>query len=327
MTTIPVIDISPALNGGDVGPVVEALRAAITEVGFLQIIGHGFPKELLDRAYASMWELEGDEEMLAAMVRPRQLSRGVYQRHDEGGRIERMSMQFIPYDTPEEVVALGADRGHLDYFDANVWPEGHPEFRDTWKEYQEATRALGRLLMGLCALGLGLPRDGFESMLEHDVTLYSVNWYTPLAPDRLADGPVVMNPSHADSGVLTVLHQRGDYEGLQVRGAAGEWVTVPLMDDAFVLNVGHLMRRMTNNTWPATLHRVLSGPTPEHSRKSIAMHFLPNIDAVIEPLPSTVGEDGPKFEPISTYDWQHKFMAQYALPTWSKPLPQLATVS
>jgi isopenicillin N synthase-like dioxygenase len=103
-----------------------------------------------------------------------------------------------------------------------------------------------------------------------------------------------------------MLHQRGDYDGLQLRRITGEILTIPIIDDALVVNVGDLMARWTNDAWLATPHRVIDG-VPGQARTSIAMHYLPNVDAVIAPLPSCVTGDGPTYEPVSMYEWNNRY--------------------
>jgi isopenicillin N synthase-like dioxygenase len=193
-----------------------------------------------------------------------------------------------------------------------------PGFRATWRRYAEATRELARTLMSLFAQALQLPADHFAAPFAKDVTLFSANFYPP-QPARADHEDVLLVP-HADSGGLTVLHQRGDYEGLQIRGLDGEWITVPLRDDAFVINIGHLLSRWTNGRYPATVHRVVAGPTPANQRQSIAMFFLPSVDTVVAPVPTRVGADGPRFEPVTAYDWQRQFMEKYVLTnTYAEP--------
>jgi isopenicillin N synthase-like dioxygenase len=97
---------------------------------------------------------------------------------------------------------------------------------------------------------------------------------------------------------------------------------VPLRDDAFVIDIGHLLSRWTNGRFPATVHRVVAGPTPAHQRRSIAMVFLPNVDQVVAPVPTMVGEEGPRFEPISAYDWQQQYMREVVLVnSYAEPEP------
>lgn len=40
--------------------------------------------------------------------------------------------------------------------------------------------------------------------------------------------------------------------------AAGEWVDVEPMKGAYIINVGDLMARWTNDRWVSTLHRVVN---------------------------------------------------------------------
>jgi isopenicillin N synthase-like dioxygenase len=311
-TAIPVIDISPAVSGGDDAGVVMAFRAAMSEVGFLQVVGHGVPARLIAAAHRTMVQLDSlpaDERQ--ELHRPRGLSRGIFERFDPAGAMLQRGFQFIPYDSVADAISAGAARGHDDYFDANVWPQD-AAFVVTWKMYSEATRGLSHLLMSLFARAFGLEADYFADKFTHDVTLFSANWY-PRQEIGSTDGqPKVLLVDHPDSGVLTVLHQQGDYEGLQVLGSDGQWRTVPMRADAFVINIGELMSRWTNGRWPATIHRVVASPTPAHRRSSIATFFLPNIDEVIEPLPGTA-DDGALYDPISTYDWQRQFMAEYVM--------------
>jgi isopenicillin N synthase-like dioxygenase len=311
-TAIPVIDIAPAVTGGDDAGVVRRFQSAMSEVGFLQVTGHGVGSELITAAHQAIARLDalpdGERQLLH---RPRGLSRGIFERTDPAGALLQRGFQFIPYDTLADAALAGAVRGHPDYFDANVWPPD-PGFVATWKRYLAATRRLSHQLMSLFAKAFGLDPGYFAGKFAHDVTLLSANWYPRQPASPAGDQPRVLLRDHPDSGVLTVLHQRGDYEGLQVLGSGGEWRTVPMLADAFVINIGELMSRWTNGQWPATIHRVVASPVPSHSRSSIATFFLPNIDEVIEPLPGTTA-GGALHEPISTYDWQRQFMAEYVL--------------
>jgi isopenicillin N synthase-like dioxygenase len=198
-----------------------------------------------------------------------------------------------------------------------------PAFKATWDDYSAATRRLGALLINLFAQALGADTDYFAEAFRHDVTLYSANWY-PSQPAGLGPDDLLLE-QHADSGAVTVLHQRGSYDGLQIMDRDGQWVTVPIHPEAFVINIGWLMNRWTNGNWPATMHRVVPGPRSSDSRSSVAMHFLPNIDEVIAPLPELVGEEGPRHAPITTYAWQREFMADYVMARhdWA-PVKELA---
>jgi isopenicillin N synthase-like dioxygenase len=320
MSQIPVVDLGPVLAGADTAPVVVELRQALAGVGFLRVVGHGVPAALVDAAYATMDQVAAlPDDQRRALIRPRASQRGLFEQIDPRGQVLNRAFQFITYEDLPAAEADDAVGGHPDYFVPNVWPDEIPGFRAAWQRYAEATRALARTLMALFARALDLPADHFAEPFAKDVTLFSANFYPPRPVDP--DGPAVVLTPHADSGGLTVLHQRGDYEGLQIRGRDGEWITVPRDDEAFVINIGHLLSRWTNGRYPATVHRVVSGPTATAQRRSIAMFFLPNVDTVIAPLPTMIGADGPRFDPVTAYDWQRQFMERYVLTkTYAEPV-------
>ncbi len=67
-----------------------------------------------------------------------------------------------------------------------------------------------------------------------------------------------------------------------------------------MVNLGDLMTRWTNGVYRSTMHRVLNG-TDNAERYSIPYFYAPRFDALIEPVPTCVGDDQPaKFEPCTT---------------------------
>jgi isopenicillin N synthase-like dioxygenase len=321
MTTIPVIDLTPAVAGGDDAALVAQLHSAMSEVGFFQVTGHGMSPDLVTAAHDSMDLLDSlPPEERQALIRPSVVERGLNERVDDLGRVLGRTFKFSRYDDLADAVADGGVAGHPDFFAPNVWPSGLPVFRETWRSYLGEARRLCDLLMGLAAQALGMPADHFRPVFAHDPTLTAVNWYPPQPVDVDHDA-TILRP-HPDSGGLTLLPQSGDYEGLQVLRPDGSWTTVPMIEDAFVINIGQLMSQWTNGVYPATIHRVVAGPTTASSRRSIAVFHLPDLDTVVEPLPSTGGTEGPRFPPVSVYDWQQQFMTRFVqAEKYAEPAP------
>jgi isopenicillin N synthase-like dioxygenase len=93
--------------------------------------------------------------------------------------------------------------------------------------------------------------------------------------------------AHTDYGGFTILSGEDVPGGLQVRTRSERWIDVPTSPTTFVVNIGDLLMRWTNDRWLSNLHRVVNPPAAGHGpRLSIAFFNHPNYDALIECLPS-----------------------------------------
>jgi len=92
--------------------------------------------------------------------------------------------------------------------------------------------------------------------------------------------------------------------GLQVRTRDGRWIDVPTSPTTFVVNIGDLLMRWTNDRWLSNLHRVVNPPLghgPSGPRLSIAFFNHPNYDALIECLPS---QGAPRHPPVLSGEYR-----------------------
>ncbi|RBY86816.1 isopenicillin N synthase family oxygenase [Blastococcus sp. TF02A-26] len=301
---VPVIDISGFVAGTDLETAPRLIREAATTTGFFQVVGHGIDPAHFDAAYAVAEVLMAlPEEVKATLGSPSgHPYRGLMRNYDKQGALVSEGFTIARFDGPDDARAHGVPEEYLGFFVENVWPpvEG---FADAMGELARHTRGVGRQLMSAFALALDLPADHFDEGLVLDTTTSTIRSYPPHR-DASRTGESVVFDSHFDGGMLTLLHQRGTYDGLQILAQDGEWYTVPTDDAAFVINIGELMHRWTNGRWPATRHRVVSASDPDGHRFTLPTFYRASVDTVVAPLETQIGPEGALFEPVTVLSWE-----------------------
>lgn len=185
----------------------------------------------------------------------------------------------------------------------NQWPEtmeAVEDFKSTTMEYYKNVKQLQKDILSVLALTLDLPESYFDEYASGAVATMRLLHY----PQQPADSTAKLTRgigAHTDFGAITVLMQ-GDVEGLQVlEEATGEWLDVMPMKGAFVVNLGNLMMRWSNDRYISNIHRVINKSGKE--RYSIPVFFSGNPDFVIDTLPNCLQEgEAPKYPPISVSD-------------------------
>jgi isopenicillin N synthase-like dioxygenase len=181
-----------------------------------------------------------------------------------------------------------------------IWPEQPVGFEAAWQTYYDAMEDLAARLMRLFAAALGLPETYFERYIDAPISALRALNYPRLevapAPGQLRAG------AHTDYGSLTILLPQIGSRGLEILSPDGVWTPVPPQRDAFIVNIGDLMARWTNDRWVSTLHRV-ANPSPEQGggdrRQSFAFFHQPNWDAEICVLQACLAQcDTPKYGPV-----------------------------
>jgi isopenicillin N synthase-like dioxygenase len=142
---------------------------------------------------------------------------------------------------------------------------------------------LAALLMRMTALALNLDERFFAEKFDRHITAMRLNFYAEQTsapkPGQLRAG------AHTDYGAFTILNGESVPGGLEVRAKDGTWIPVETDPETFVVNIGDLLMRWTNDRWISNTHRVANPPASVASRAkrlSIAFFLQPNYDALIE---------------------------------------------
>jgi isopenicillin N synthase-like dioxygenase len=210
------------------------------------------------------------------------------------------SFMVGPVDPVDPAYATAPAAGQ--HFAANLWPEQPASLQPVFTRYYRAMSALAQVLMRLFALGLDLEEIFFDSKIDRHISRLRIRNYpaqfTKPLPGQLRAG------AHSDYGSLTILATEDKPGGLQVRNAVGEWVDVPVIPGCFVVNLGDLMARWTNDAWMSTLHRVVNPPDDagaESRRLSLVFFHNPNYDADVTCIPTCLKPgEAPKYPPTTS---------------------------
>ena len=184
------------------------------------------------------------------------------------------------------------------YLPANIWVDEIASFRDVTTRVFNAFDQMGRRLLMAIATALELPREYFEDKVQLGNSVLRVIHYPPLAPQPTMS---VRAGAHEDINVITLL-MGAEEPGLQVLTRQGKWLDVNPPPGSFVVNVGDMLQRLTNQRLRSTTHRVIN---PVSERAAFARFSMPfflhfNPDFVIQTLPSCICTDRPAADPPIT---------------------------
>lgn len=278
-TSIPVISLARWRGDVDDRRIFAAeLVDACHRVGFFLLVDHGVDRDLINRYFTALRAFFALPESTKALM-AKSASRHFRGWEAVGAELTNNRVDYreqIDLSSEHPARPSDVEPAYLRLDGPNQWlPEDVlPGFRQVVTEYFATLAALANELMGVLAVGLGLPEDTFARRFgEQPLGFMKLISYPPTPP-----GQAGVN-GHHDAGFLTLLMQHG-VGGLQVENERGEWIDVPPRDDAFVVNLGEMLQSMTGNYLVATNHRVISAT----QRYSSAYFHGPDLRASLEPL-------------------------------------------
>jgi isopenicillin N synthase-like dioxygenase len=288
---VPVLDIG-RIDSDRQGLVSEAGRA-YREYGFCGFYNHGIPDVVIEDAcetFRRFFTLP-----TASKLRYRSAAGG--QRGYTPFGVEQARDHKIP--DLKEFWHLGREFSDdaavanpwPEILEPNVWPVEIEDFREKSSALYDQFDALGRRILRIIAQSLGLDRDWFDDAVLLGNSILRAIHYPPVS-DR--DTPAVRAARHEDINLITLLIG-SNQAGLEILAHDGSWVPVTSIPGTIVVNIGDMMKRLTNHVLPSTPHRVVNPPLSRTVKSRYSMPFFmhPSPDFLIETLPTCISEDNP----------------------------------
>lgn len=276
---IPTIDLG-RLRGDPSGRQVLAdeLTAVYHDIGFALLVNHGLPAGYLDDVFAMMAEFFAlaDHEKLLIDKRNSRHFRGWEAVGTEFTNNRPDIREQIDVWSERPARAADVEPAYLRLLGPNQWMPNDvlAGQRALTLDWFDRLGALADEILSLFATGLGLAADHFCGAFdESSMSLTKFISYPPTP-----QGAAGVN-AHHDTGFVTLL-AAGSTPGLQVLDPIGDWIDVPVVPDAFVLNIGEMLQAMTGNYLVATPHRVITS----EPRMSAAYFHGPSLDTSLDPI-------------------------------------------
>ena len=293
---IPLIDFAPYFAGeaGALERLAAEVGRACEEVGFFYAAGHGVDDAIIDAAFAAsrrFHALPMDEKLALSLNQnnigymPMNASvQGASTVH-KATRPNQNESFFISHergaDHPEFLAGIPL-RGR------NQWPGSLPDIRDPMVTYFKTLGAMCDRMLPAFAVALDMPEDYFAPFFANEGHHNLRFLHYP--PQDADEDNLFGQAPHTDNSFMTAL-ARTNVPGLAVRLPSGEWFPPPIIPGTFLINLGNMMRRWSNNRFLSTPHGVLNESGAD--RYSIAYFHSPNPNSVLECLPSCVSAANP----------------------------------
>jgi len=312
---IPVIDISPLVGPQDnpksLRKTAKEIENACKNIGFFYVKNHQIPQNHLDAVILVMQEFFNlpEEEKMKIHIGNSDVFRGYTPLGKE--------LTNAKYDWHECVdFGLDLEPNHPEVIAGNQllgpnqWPENQPNFRKALESHWDLMILLGRRITEGLAMSLGFDKKKFARFMNKSHSFMRISNYPPYGKDQeenMGDGI----GAHIDYGFLTILLQ-DNIGGLEVKNADNEWVSAPMIPGTFLINIGHMIQRWTNDYYKATVHRVI--PPKHETRCSLPFFFEPNFDAIVVPLDTFCSKNNPpRYKPFHFGNYlESKFTTSYS---------------
>ncbi|KAK5600610.1 hypothetical protein CRENBAI_001340 [Crenichthys baileyi] len=281
----------------------KEMKNAFSQFGFVFLKNSGISQEEVERVMdiSEKFFLQPEE-----LKKP--FSRKSFPNNPNHGWVSLETERLNPSQPGDLKEAFNTASFHPDI----KWPssEAVRGFEEIHTTFFQRCKELSLRVLRVIAQSLALDPDVFLDAHrfigtdENGTTLRSL-YYPPVKSEMAKEGQLRCG-EHSDYGSITLLFQGS--KGLQVCTLSGEFISVPSIPGAVLVNIADLMQRWTSDQFVSVRHRVLLPPVGDSStRQSLAYFVQPDDEALI-----TCCDGSDKYPPVTGGDYlMQRFSESY----------------
>ena len=307
---IATLDLGDYLNGNttDKARFAEEFVAALEEIGFAVLIGHGVDPALYDEMHDNIHRLFTTtalaDKMQFRAQRFGSVSQGYFPIEETSDIHPDLVEGWVwcrrAFDIPQQ--REGPFRPE------EYWPQAEyePLFRRLVLEHERLFKPIAQAMLQ----GLGVDAHLYDQKLTATNFGLRLNYYPPMSPDQDRSGAGRLL-GHEDVDLFTIL-PASRVDGLQVwNHHSGKWVRLNPPCGSIIINTGDYMQRISNDRLPSTTHRV--GKPSDRSHLSKARVSFPVAvyvweEEMLEVLP---GLGAPKYQPVKAITFHTRSTSKF----------------
>jgi isopenicillin N synthase-like dioxygenase len=294
---IATLDFGQFLRGdaADRSRFADAFSAALEEIGFAVLVGHGVETKLYDAMHDATLDVftstSLNDKMRFRAERHGSVNQGYFPIEETSDihpdLVEGWVFCRRAFDIPQ--------RRDGTFRPEDYWPRAdyEPHFRQLVLAHEQLFQPIAQAMLQ----GLGCDPHLLDEKLTQTNFGLRLNYYPPMTPEQDSSGAGRLL-GHEDVDLFTIL-PASRMDGLQVwNHRSGKWVRMKAPYGSIIINTGDYMQRISNDRLPSTTHRVGKPSDGSHlskARVSFPMAVYVWENEILDVLP---GLGTPKYEPI-----------------------------
>ncbi|PZO60420.1 MAG: isopenicillin N synthase family oxygenase [Phormidesmis priestleyi] len=249
---------------------VEALGAALSELGFFALVNHGVEQRMIDAAY-------GAAEAFFALPEAVKLQYEVANLKGQRGftQFGKEHAKGSPAPDLKEFWHLG--RSHPVSYPDNIWPREVPQFQPVMATLFQQLETCAHHLMQACAQYLQQPQNFFTEQVAEGQTILRVIHYPPILENQVLDNqaPASLRAApHEDINLITLLCE-ATTPGLELLKPDGEWLPIHTDPGVIIVDTGDMLQSLSNGLLRSTTHRVINQSVNQTINQSVTQQPIP----------------------------------------------------